>query len=490
MGGDNSTCNKDKVDYSNICNEKIGQEHNSSGFCTISGSEGTKYRREYCAGLSDGEWDYSGQGGNCNYNSCNIRQKMDFCCDTSGCCGIVGNSTKCRRKAFKANELLCCLRDKECNRENKFCFENETEKRTCAPEYRNQASIECKNKMLEYCTGQDVEQGNSSEWINRWTGTVEIKDYNGYTQAFYQPCYKNLYRNLYAGQPSACLGLPDVGINDTAGYNYDQNLMNQMISRYLQDGGNLAANESSESNIKLNNMIYNICSKTPGLCQKSLFNYCANVTPSNLERNPDLLKWCGCYMAPDQYSKYTNLYQISRECTPTCNIKGVIPLVTPDGNSIKECKQSTCIIDDTSINLVNSTVGEISINQLCNSCSQDQTQICNCTITGTNFTAINSKIEGGINISQNCTGKNSCYKEETDPFGKIINVQIPCVGESDISEFEEIQKQNELNKEKAIKKRNITILIIFIVLLLLIAIIWITLVATKVIKTPPSLENT
>lgn len=463
-----SSCKKSQPDTSNICNDSVGQSYESRGFCAF--TTDLNQRKHYCEALSDGEWEYAGAGEKCCYLDTNNR--VGCGCITAK----LGQATKCRRKEFKGDTLSCCLRDNVCSADKYItCFQDNNLNRTCAPEHRNISSSSCNERMLDYCTGTDI-PGDFS-WIQRWIGDVTV---NGIVHN--KPCYNLLYRNLYDGQYGGCTNQPlNQGIINSIGYNYDQNLMNAMITKYINEGGDLSSLESSEtrSDIQLNSMIWEVCKKTPGICQKALFNYCANVTPETIVRNSQLLPWCGCYMNPEEYQKYTDLYQISRECAPPCNMQGVINLPSDNGAGLKICKKSTCIIDDITINIANSQVGDgsgITFSQLCNSCSSIDAS-CNCLVSNGNFDFINSKI-GDVTISQQCGGSSVCYKEVKDDLGNIKTVKIPCVGDN---KYENIEQQNKENYEKNVLITNIIIISIFIFLILIIIIVWYALFTTKTI---------
>jgi hypothetical protein len=463
-------CKKSNVNYSNHCDNSIGDEYEADGFCSSTTDDNE--RRKYCSSIGDNEWEFSGRGESCYYNSSNNHQRVSGDCPGA----IAGQSARCRRKEFKGDPQTCCLRDLACNKEEQFCFQDGDKTKTCDPKYRDMASSSCKEIMYNYCIGKDTSR--SEVWMARWLGDVSI---NG--KIYNKPCYNLLYRELYNGQSAGCSNPPVIGggIIDNAGYVYDQDLLNAMISRYIQDGGDLSGGESTEGNIKLNTMIWTICNQTPGLCQKALYNYCANINGETILRNPNLLPWCGCYMPPEQYEKYTSLYQISRECTPVCNMSSTLKPATSDGGSFLTCKQSTCIIDDISINIAKSQVGEVEFTQLCNSCTSSGT--CNCIINGGNFDIVNSKT-GNISISQQCSGTSSCFMPEKQEDGSIKNIKIPCVGDSPV---DDIIKKDKENYDKAVKKRNLSIFIIFLVLILLIVIIWWILSATRVVS--PSKRN-
>jgi hypothetical protein len=456
------TCKKSNVNYGNHCDEAVGDEYEAEGFCSPVTDDNE--RKKYCGNIGDGEWEFSGRGESCYYNSSNNHQRVSGDCPGA----IAGQSTRCRRKEFKGDPQICCLRDLSCNKQDEFCYQTKDGMKTCDPRYRDMASSSCKEIMYNYCTGKDTDR--SEVWINRWLGDVNIGG-----EVYNRPCYNLLYRELYNGQPAGCSHIVGGGVIENGGYIYDQDLLNGMISRYIQDGGDLSGGESTEGNIKLNTMIWSICNQTPGLCQKALYNYCANITGETILRNSNLLPWCGCYMPGEQYEKYTSLYQLTRECTPICNMSATLKPSTADGSHFLTCKQSICIIDDISINIAKSQVGNVSFTQLCNSCGEGT---CNCIINNGNFDIVNSKT-GNISVSQQCSGTSSCYRPETQPDGTVKNVKIPCVGDSPV---DEVVKKDKENYDKAVKQRNIYILIIFLILICLIIITWWILSATKVIS--------
>lgn len=364
----------------------------------------------------------------------------------------------------KEDNLLCCMLDID------GCNNAGVRSSKCNADYTNQTSPNCRLLLADYCTGKDIPTGQSNIWIDRWTSNETLTSISGTSYTFYRPCYYNIYRNLYDGQPTACVdpAFSVASIPNTQGYNYDEDLLDLTLTKYIEAGGNLAANEGTEANVELNEIFYNICSRTPGLCKTSLTNYCAGVTANDIKRNPNLLKWCACYMAPEQYIKYTDLYQISRECTPTCNMSGVIPLPSEDGNCTKLCKQTTCVIDDVSIDISASSSQNVDFTQICGSCSGGANGVCNCTITNGNFITLDGKT-GNIDISQQCSSQNSaCYIETIDENGKIVNQKVPCT-ETIPTDYTD---QEELNKESAIRQRNLIMFLIFFIVLVIIAVVW------------------
>ena len=93
---------------------------------------------------------------------------------------------------------------------------------------------------------------------------------------------------------------------------------------------------------------------------------------------------------------------------PYCNRAGTIPAVGPDGVTPLTCTNNICLIDDVTINLINSSVsGNLAFDQVCGGCGSSSpgvTSSCSCIIQGDSITAVNSQINGNISLNQSCTG--------------------------------------------------------------------------------------
>lgn len=433
-------------------------------FCGAIG--GTSYRQSTSSQPDIGEWDVKKMGSDKRYSTKTGKTKFDTKGGTCETCVInnnayvaaYGNTVVCKRKAYLADKMQCILQQYNCHMENKsLCFQSINDnggKLTCPPEYRSQSTPQSQAYLESVCLDTKI---SFQDWIRLWNGDTT---YNGVK--YNNICFNALYSNMFSGQSACIVPTTFKGPINNEGFLWAKSLFEGMLAQYLRMGGTLTGNEASEGNTQLNDMIYTICSNTPGLCSDSLFNYCSSQSSQGLANNPEYVRWCGCYLQPDQYSKYTSLYGIPRECCPTCNMKGTVPLPSPDGITAKVCMQSSCIIDDITINISNSTVGGINFSQACNSCSAAGS-VCTCLLSDISITAVQSNINN-INLGQNCSAT-VCYGQSNG-----VSVQVPCTeGETTQSE---IDKQSQANKDRSVKYSMMIIVFIFVVVIVGMICIW------------------
>ena len=346
------------------------------------------------------------------------------------------------------------------------------------------------------------------------------------------PCQQIFWRTLYGNEPTfknnnwapasqlelgisektsvppqvaACGSLPFQGAPTPEGEAQAGNMLRAAVKKFTTLGNG----ETSIINSIINGLddpfslwVFSVCSAYPGVCQDFLQSTCANVTDQELLANPLAQQWCGCYLSNDAYGKYTSAYGVAKECTPYCNAGGVIPSYDVDTGLIKTCQQSTCIIDEFTIDLAKTRVsGGLNFNQICNSCSpgansgvnsnsntsdsnlfsNTNSEIntsttasisCTCLMENINLTTIGAAINGGINISQACNGNSKCYSSVKLSGGDNTRTEVDCHGGS-LSSNDVIAKAEAELVAKAKKTSDLWIIFIFLLVVAIIMIAWI-----------------
>lgn len=497
-------------DNTNVC-DADGIVMRDRNFCVPAlVTQSIKPSMDFCNSVGDREFILDpSKVRTCYYDSTNPGNRMDT---TFGCCGlscaIVGTSYDCKRIARRGRPKSCCYRDRACSSlkqedENLTCFDSNSKMRSCPNDVQDLSSETCQEIITDDCSGPDwranwlinrdvTETANPSN-----TGGISTENLT-YTTPNNPICVHALWRNVYGASSFGCQGIspPNVEagiqvIPTASGIAFGRKMMNDMYAAYTASGGSLIAREDQQVDTEMNNLIYNICSTTPGLCTDILQNTCATVTVQDLKNNPTIQKICGCSMKSTEYSRWTDLYNISRECTPPCNLDGVIPQVDETGIQLKKCKQSTCVIDNVSIDLYKSRVGDngngISINQICSSCSGNNTNnsgTCKCSLTGLTIISAEATISGGINISQAC-GSTDCSIESKDSLGNITVTKVPCSSDGVTNPNTNINSATIQARAIAEKFKRTKILILLGIVVVILIIVWLVFTYGR-----PPIENT
>lgn len=450
--------------------------------CTPWGVAGVDLRKNVCDQLGNysGEWepyldngttiplpspnsqDYTTTGPyGCTYNTCNGVQDFNGlgCCE--GCCGISGVRVFCRRKAYRANPVNCCFLDKNFTGDPTSCFTSAqiqsggfspdlTQNATCDPTYRDINNTSCMPKVEEYCSGSDLVDPNDTRWMDRWlTGDkacIYALNRRLYNLPYGSPAPLFVSKGMDFIDPSTVISSnikPDGNI-------FARRIIASAMQKYTDQGFQIGAKPGASGYHPFQDLLDDICTKSPGMCQDGLRNACSSLTAKQLSTRPDLIKWCGCYLPPQEYEKYTNQFQLTVECTPLCSRPEAIKLSAENGLTEKTCQQDACIIDDINIALANTTVqGSIKFNQLCGGCSGN----CRCMMSNVTILAANSFIGGNIDLSQQCGGAVQCFTD--DPVtGKPT--QVPCDSNDAAGMIAQIQAQQKAAAQAA-RKRTIYI---------------------------------
>lgn len=167
-----------------------------------------------------------------------------------------------------------------------------------------------------------------------------------------------------------------------------------------------------------------ICMSAPGVCDDVLDSMCSKYTRADMGKNPSLQALCGCHL-PDtrENTQYIYSNEIPRACDPICNISQpgytTIPraqcsVKDPEDCTFIECTDTTCVIDDVVIDMVNSSFGNMTFAQACSQCNKkgscsdgtcdgngSDKKSCSCYLSDIDAYIKNSKI-GNIDLEKGC----------------------------------------------------------------------------------------
>lgn len=475
-----TSCNVVKSIYRNACSTKLGERRVLSGKVIDAfqkDSNGKPIYQDICSNIGNGEWATVGVSneskGNLTYcTETNEQTVMNNPGNTLGSCSscphgnaaIGGGYPICERIAFTADPWTCINNnmsqlgystiptypntsgDPSDVVEPKLgqaidtdlCFETNDQTRTCAPQYRDLSLFTPNTEVSDsggslgtisdMCT---TGLNSLDEMIQAWN--PYLGDNNSGT------CVAILAKYLFGQEPeywnpgAAALisgyTLPENQVNPSDS-GAGQIMMQELFSQYQKLGYDVLARPGYpgyEPASIMSTRLFNMCTAAPIACQASLSSQvCPVITAAEVQTDGYTRGWCGCHMSPEQYTKYTK-FSIDVSCTPFCAAQNVIPIATSLKGS-RTCEQNICIIDDVTIQIINSEVGSINISNICRGCGDSSSvpknssttirSTCNCQIGDANVRVINSRVgtssNGQINVTQDCQGTLSCFKQTDD----------------------------------------------------------------------------
>jgi hypothetical protein len=346
--------------------------------------------------------------------------------------GVINTYTlHCQRVKFDGEPVQCCLNNYTCNQgveNDQPCFSDSERQSTCAngvgtdnngipiPNHRLIYSKDCKENLLPYCYGNDLDSKDRS-WINRWypdtSKTVDFKPQN---------CLTALLINSLSNQPNenetsnnrcdltqdffrtvkskTCVIDKELDY-DVEGLAWVQDLLSKVNEKYTSQGLKFGSLPGTPTYNIFQDYIYeNVCCQYPLLCQSFLKTVCDNYTQKDLSNNDSLRKLCGCNLNPIQYEEQSIKYNIQKNCSSLCNLEDTVQTVNVNGK-IQTCEQNICIIDNNKINLINNQInGNVNFNQICGGCKDSN---CTCYLDNNSITVSGAIINGDLNVlSQNC----------------------------------------------------------------------------------------
>lgn len=171
--------------------------------------------------------------------------------------------------------------------------------------------------------------------------------------------------------------------------------------------------------------ILDACNDLPGSCILASQRFVqlgqngVAFTRESISSNAGLLNFYGCVTPPltappEAVSNLVN----DTQCDPLCNRINTIKLYS--GSTQLECQRTVCIIDQVTINAVNSDASGLNFDQVCNNCANGG---CTCIISGVDVNSIWSNING--NFNQDCGANSLCY--QTNNIGLLVPVNCASV---------------------------------------------------------------
>jgi len=192
----------------------------------------------------------------------------------------------------------------------------------------------------------------------------------------------------------------------TVSQSADSSFFDELFSNFYSGKSGVyvpGVDNPSDSQLNFQNLLADVCnlSENGGKCSVFWNSQCSSYTRDDT-LNPTVRKFCGCYLPSGQYSQQTQ-----RTCDPVCSAFGNVKYFpTPTSTSPEPCASNVCVIDDVTIQIVDSSVGDITFQQLCQNCGV--VGQCQCIIEDINIISSNSKV-GQLNLQQNCGASLQCF---------------------------------------------------------------------------------
>jgi hypothetical protein len=194
-----------------------------------------------------------------------------------------------------------------------------------------------------------------------------------------------------------------------------------------------------------------LCNEQYSLYQKQNNNLSGekliNSYRTLVSQTEDLLNFCGCY-SPIPSFFHSNIQGFSQNigdspCDPLCYNNQSFKLYENNRNSTgglegggaqQECNANVCVIDNSSINSLNSN-GDINFNQTCRGCNR-KNSTCLCFIDVSTNQLINKISSGNTgmmsqqNFKQNCTGNSVCFQYDNGEIKEVKcnEINTPLTG--------------------------------------------------------------
>ena len=275
----------------------------------------------------------------------------------------------------------------------RHCFDSIGQ--TCEPAYRDITSTPCTDMMIQHCIYRPQDSSVES-WSTSSDGSGE--------------CTKWLGRLLY-GDKNRWIAFANAvvsrgSLRDRTGTKLTTPILLDMTKNFFQiftmeDVANSQKVPFTGLKAVYEPIVFSLYSNYDLNLYDGgiLLTACGAFGIEAVKNNPMLRRWCGCMLSSESYaSRYAG---ISIECTPTCNSSNVLQYGIP-------CRGTQCILDGITVSLINSSVGDVTLSQVCQSCGRIYSsdtmtvrQTCDCIVRDVSIAAIGASM-GGINIKEIC----------------------------------------------------------------------------------------
>jgi hypothetical protein len=140
-------------------------------------------------------------------------------------------------------------------------------------------------------------------------------------------------------------------------------------------------------------LLLDACKSMPGVCEPVQSYMCNQCNRDQITSSNAFLTFCGCNSNPaltnNTFYNSTIMPNFDPACDPLCTNSKSIQNVNTTTGITDQCNANVCVIDNVSINAVNTTFGQLpSFTQVCPACA-DGTGNCVCIINA-NFSNISS----------------------------------------------------------------------------------------------------
>lgn len=116
--------------------------------------------------------------------------------------------------------------------------------------------------------------------------------------------------------------------------------------------------------------ILDVCKTYVGSCEQTQYNMCGLCNSQQVSGNYGLIRFCGCVTPVVTGSQYEKI-----ACTSLCD--NSVALKVLENGVPQKCNQAVCVMDQLSIQAVNTTFSNTTITQICGNCID---QGCKCFI--------------------------------------------------------------------------------------------------------------